>query len=237
MRSGEVLRAKFDGNMRESVGADAPAAPGVPAPSGAEADRLKGVSNLKRALLIPVDRITADPDQLRREFDPESIRELAESLKARGQLQPVRVRWDEAFGRWVLSCGERRWRAAVLAGLPEIQAVEAKGSLTPDEILEDQLVESCLREDLDPIEQAGAFKTLMESRGWSHRPLAEQLHIAPSTVSQALALLRLPAAVQERVEAGELALSAAYELSKVPDPEEQVWPVDSRKVAVPLGSR
>ena len=207
--------------MRESVGADSPAFPGIPAPAGAEAERLKGISSLKRAFLIPVDRIVSDPEQPRREFDPEGLRELAESLKTRGQLQPVRVRWDEPSGNWVLISGERRWRAAVLAGLPSLQAVEAKGTLTPDEILEDQLVENCLREDLKPIEQARAFKALMDVRGWSHRQLAEQLHIAPSAVSQAMALLRLPDAVQESVEVGNLAPSAAYELSKVNDPEDQ----------------
>ena len=207
--------------MRESVGADSPAFPGIPAPAGAEAERLKGISSLKRAFLIPVDRIVPDPEQPRREFDPEGLRELAESLKTRGQLQPVRVRWDEPSGNWVLISGERRWRAAVLAGLPSLQAVEAKGTLTPDEILEDQLVENCLREDLKPIEQARAFKALMDVRGWSHRQLAEQLHIAPSAVSQAMALLRLPDAVQESVEVGNLAPSAAYELSKVNDPEDQ----------------
>lgn len=221
MKSGDALRARFGGNMRESVGADAPAFPGIPAPAGAEAERLKGVSSLKRAFLIPVDRIVPDPEQPRREFDPEGLRELAESLKNRGQLQPVRVRWDEPSGNWVLISGERRWRAATLAGLPSLQAVEAKGTLTPDEILEDQLVENCLREDLKPIEQARAFKALMDVRGWSHRQLAEQLHIAPSAVSQALALLRLPDAVQESVEVGNLAPSAAYELSKVNDPEDQ----------------
>ena len=207
--------------MRESVGADAPAFPGIPTSAGAEAERLKGVLSLKRAFLIPVDRIVPDPEQPRREFDPEGLRELAESLKTRGQLQPVRVRWDEPSGNWVLISGERRWRAAALAGLPSLQAVEAKGTLTPDEILEDQLVENCLREDLKPIEQARAFKSLMDVRGWSHRQLAEQLHIAPSAVSQALALLKLPDAVQESVEVGNLAPSAAYELSKVNDPEDQ----------------
>src|SRR3954470_1641649 len=192
MKSGDSLRARFGGNMRESVGAGAPAFAGMPAPSGADAERLRGVANLKRAFLIPVDRIVADPDQPRREFDPESLRDLAESLKNRGQLQPVRVRWDEPSGNWVLISGERRWRAATLAGLPSLQAVEAKGAMLPDQILEDQLVENCLREDLKPIEQARAFKTLMDVRHWSHRQLAEQIHIAPSAVSQALALLRLP---------------------------------------------
>jgi ParB family chromosome partitioning protein len=207
--------------MRESVGAGAPAFVGMPAPSGVDAERLKGVASLKRAFLIPVDRIVADPEQPRREFDPESLRDLAESLKNRGQLQPVRVRWDEPSGNWVLISGERRWRAAVQAGLPSLQAVEAKSAMSPDQILEDQLVENCLREDLKPIEQARAFKTLMDVRRWSHRQLAEQIHIAPSAVTQALALLRLPDTVQESVEAGALAPSAAYELSKVEDPEEQ----------------
>ena len=141
---------------------------------------------------IQVDRVAPDPNQPRKEFEPESLRQLADSLKERGQLQPIRVRWDAAMERWVIIAGERRWRAAVHAGLPTITAVEATKPLTDDEILEEQLIENCVREDLKPIEQARAYKALIDPRGISQRQLAEKLRIAQATVAKTLALLDAP---------------------------------------------
>ena len=106
-------------------------------------------------LSIQVDRLVPDPNQPRKEFEPEVLVQLAESLKERGQLQPIRVRWDAAMERWVIIAGERRWRASVQAGLPTITAVEASKPLTEDEILEEQLIENCVREDLRPISKRG----------------------------------------------------------------------------------
>jgi ParB family chromosome partitioning protein len=117
--------------------------------------------------------------------------------------------------------GERRYRAAVAAGLPTLLCIESRGELSPDDILEDQLVENCVREDLKPIEQARAFRTLLDRRGWSHRQLAESLHIAAGSVARALALLDLPAAVQSAVEGGELPASTAYAIAALDDPAEQ----------------
>ena len=94
--SHEIRRCSAGKVRREHAGIGrrrCTAFPGIPTSAGAEAERLKGVLSLKRAFLIPVDRIVPDPEQPRREFDPEGLRELAESLKNRGQLQPVRVRW------------------------------------------------------------------------------------------------------------------------------------------------
>ena len=86
-----------------------------PAPDP-EARSFEGRSRLKTACEIRLDRIVADPNQPRVEFDPESLERLAASLRQRGQLQPIRVRWDEALDRYVVVVGERRWRAARLAG-------------------------------------------------------------------------------------------------------------------------
>jgi ParB family chromosome partitioning protein len=121
----------------------------------------------------------------------------------------------------VLISGERRWRAAVLAGVATLQAIETKGGLDPHDILEDQLVENCVREDLKPVEQVRAFKDLIDARRLSHRQLAERLHIAPSSVSMALALLDLPPNIQSHVEQGTLPPATAYEISKVENPVEQ----------------
>ncbi|MBV8607738.1 MAG: ParB/RepB/Spo0J family partition protein, partial [Singulisphaera sp.] len=135
--------------------------------------------------------------------------------------QPIRVRWDDTASRYVVVVGERRWRAAQLAGLESLACVVVAGEPTAEDLLEDQLVENALREDLKPIEQAKAYKSLMASRGLSTRQLAERLQIGAASVAKAIALLTLPCDVQEAVEAGQIAPGTAYELSKVEDPTEQ----------------
>jgi ParB family transcriptional regulator, chromosome partitioning protein len=233
MKAADELKARLGANMRESMGPTGPkpAAPSSPAVlHGATDSKYQGASRLKDALAIEVGRLMPDPDQPRKEFDPAELDDLAASLKARGQLQPIRVRWEESAGRWLIIAGERRYRAALLAELPTLVCIEAKGELDPDDILEDQLVENCLRSDLKPMEQARAFRTLIDRRGWSYRRLAESLHIAPASVVRALALLELPTALQDRVEGGELAPSVAYEVSKLEDSGDQTK-VAARAVA------
>ena len=181
----------------------------------------EGRRRLDSAAVIRVDRIVADPDQPRSEFDPDSLARLAESLKTRGQLQTIRVRWDDDLSRYVVVVGERRWRAAQIAGLETLACVVVTGSPARDELLEDQLIENCLREDLKPIEQARAFKALLTNRGLSLRSLAERLQIGHASISRALALLDLPGDIRDSVDRGEIAPNTAYELSKVADPAEQ----------------
>ena len=143
-------------------------------------------------------------------------------VKQRGQLQPIRVRWDEGRGVYVLVCGERRWRAARMAGLPTLTCVIMEGTIDLGELLALQLVENLLREDLQPIEQARAFRALMDRNGLVGQPACAELGIAQSNVVRALALLELPSGIQEKVEQGELSPSTAYEISKAPDVESQV---------------
>jgi ParB family chromosome partitioning protein len=183
--------------------------------------RWQGVAKSKNAIEVPLDKIAPDPDQPREQFDAESLERLADSLKTRGQLQPIRVRWDETRGIYVLICGERRWRAAKIAGMATMSCVVSEGPLDAGELLALQLVENCLREDLRPIEQAKAFKALMDRNGWSGNQAAKALGIAQPTVVRALALLELPETVQDQVDQGTLAPATAYEIGKVEDPAHQ----------------
>lgn len=220
----DKLAARFGGNIMESMGAGRAGGFALPT-AGAipeESAKYQGCTRIKSALLIPVDRVAPDPNQPRKEFEAESLCHLADSLKERGQLQPIRVRWEAAMERWVIIAGERRWRASMQAGLPTIIAVEAAKPLTADEILEEQLIENCVREDLKPIEQARAYKALIDSRGISQRQLAETLRIAQATVARTLALLKLPEEIQTSVDASEIGPAEAYQLSRVDNPEEQV---------------
>jgi ParB family chromosome partitioning protein len=220
----DTLRRNLGANVLESMGGgqDAPAAgQGATAGPRPVAPKYQGVERLKEASSIALDRIAPDPDQPRKEFDREALEELAGSLKARGQLQAILVRWSEDLERWVVVDGERRYRAAKLAGLPALKCIEDTAAKAAHEILEDQLTANCLREDLKPIEQANALRTLMDVRGWSRQQVADHLHLSRSQVSKALALLDLPADVQDQVDAGDLAPSVAYEVARIPDPESQ----------------
>ncbi|MFO0907039.1 MAG: ParB/RepB/Spo0J family partition protein [Isosphaeraceae bacterium] len=214
------LRRRAAGNVAESMGAGVENAPMTFATRAVPA-HLQGVVRSKDVAQIQVDRIAADPAQPREEFDEESLERLAESLKTRGQLQPIRVRWDEGQGLYTIVCGERRWRAAKLAGLASVSCVIVEGVLDPSELLAIQLVENALREDLRPIEQARAYRQLMDRNGWSTRQLARELSVAQPQVVRALSLLNLPEPVQEQVEQGALAPATAYEIGKLHDAAEQ----------------
>jgi ParB family transcriptional regulator, chromosome partitioning protein len=218
MKAASDLRTRLGAHMRESMGHPDPTPESAPAVAVIPGEsKYKNLLRVKEALKIPLDRLDPDPNQPRREFDAASLAELAASMKARGQLQAIRVRWEESACRWIIVAGERRYRAAMLAGLPTLMCVEAIGPLTPDDALEDQLVENCLREDLRPIEQARAFKALIDRRAWTQRQLAATLHIAQASVAKALALLDLPEDLQAEVDAGTVPATAAYEVAKVKD--------------------
>lgn len=215
----EAMRREAGANVGESMGqgrdrAATPVASTIPA-------RLQGLIKSKAAAEIPVDKIVPDPGQPRDEFDDDALARLAESMRTRGQLQPIRVRWEEARESYIIVCGERRWRAARMAGLSTVSCVIGEGEISPAELLALQVVENALREDLKPIEQARAYRALMDLHGWSGNQVSKELAIAQSSVVRALALLDLPAEIQGRVAAGDLAPSVAYQVSRIEDPEAQ----------------
>ena len=181
----------------------------------------EGRRRLETACAIRLERIIPDPSQPRTEFDRESLSRLAESLKTRGQLQPIRVRWDESADRYVVVVGERRYRAATLAGFDTIACVVTASDAAPEDLLEDQLVENALREDLKPIEQAKAYQSLLTAKGLTQGRLAERLQIGQASIARAVALLDLPEPIRDAVERGAIAPNTGYELTKVKDPVEQ----------------
>jgi ParB family transcriptional regulator, chromosome partitioning protein len=168
---------------------------------------------------VDINLVIPDPEQPRTDFDEEAIARLAASIRDKGQLHPIRVRWDEALDRWIIISGERRYRATRAAGLPNIDCYFHEDGISPSEVLEQQLVENLLREDLKPLEEARAFSALMELNAWTGKQVAEALRLSPSRVSRALALLALPESLQQRIEAGELGKTAAYELTKLDNEE------------------
>src|SRR5262249_39892060 len=163
---------------------------------------------------MDITRIIPDPEQPRKEFEADALRRLSRSMARFGQLLPIRVRWDERLGKWVIISGERRYRAALAAGLTTVSCHFVDGELSPARVLEEQLVENCLREDLKPVEQARDYRALMDLNAWSGGRVAEEHDLERSTVVKALALLKLPDEVQEQVESGIIPATTAYELAK-----------------------
>jgi len=167
---------------------------------------------------VSVDLIDPNPFQPRRAFPETGLKELAESIRASGLVQPVLLR--RAGERFQLVAGERRWRAARLAGLDAIPAVVR--DLSDREALELALTENLLREDLNPMEVARGLDALQSKHALTHEEIAARLGINRSTVTNTLRLLRLPVEIQVMVEAGKLSAGHARALLRLDSPDEQV---------------
>jgi ParB family chromosome partitioning protein len=159
---------------------------------------------------IPVDQLSPNPQQPRHQFDDEALAELAASIRRHGVLQPVLVS-EDGPQRFILVTGERRWRAAQLAGLETVPAVIRERLESADQ-LELALVENLQRRDLTPLEEARAFDHLRSSLGLSQAEIAARVGMDRSTIANSLRLLKLPAEVRELVERGELSAGHARTL-------------------------
>lgn len=200
---------KLLANMQETIGA---VAPQVSVPT-VQFGPLEGWRNDRGVGLLSLDRIIEDPDQPREEFDAEQLDGLATSVKAHGVLQPVLVRWRAEMERWMLVGGARRFRAAQAAGLQSIPAKKIEGEPSPVEILEQRIAEQLLRTDWRPLEESRAIRDIMASRSWNGRAASNALGLTEKRISRALALLRLPADLQARVDSGEIPPAAGVELA------------------------
>lgn len=177
---------------------------------GGRSDRPQGLGRGLAALIpqrapqpggsieIALDRISENPRQPRVRLDPDALATLVASVREHGVIQPVLV--TETLGGYQLVAGERRVRAARIAGLERIPAVVRQ--LADREQLELALVENLQREDLDPLESAGAYRQLIDEFGFTQEQLAERVGRARSTVANTLRLLELHPAVQAAVAAG-----------------------------------
>lgn len=204
---------QFDDHLSESVGVRTHDS--LPKLSPVANVRDIGRKPNRRFGRLAIDRIIPDPQQPRTEFEHEQLQQLSDSLKDKGQLAPIRVRWSEEHQAYVIISGERRWRAAQSASLREVDCYFVDDELTRSEILEEQLIENILRADLKPIEEAKSFQELMQLNDWGVRELARRLRVSPARVSRALALLNLSPELQQKVEAKEISPRAGYELSKL----------------------
>jgi ParB family chromosome partitioning protein len=155
----DELRRGAGGNANESMGGrDRREAATSAPPSGrstVERPRYQGLERLRGANEIAVERLTRDPSQPREIFDEAALQELVESIESLGVLQPIRVRYDEELAMYVMIAGERRLRAAKMAGLKSVPCIIQEGELTESQRLIEQLAENIIRADLQPVEQPG----------------------------------------------------------------------------------
>jgi ParB family transcriptional regulator, chromosome partitioning protein len=174
------------------------------------------MSQVQELRELSIDAVLPNPAQPRRRFDEEALKGLAGSLSERGVLQPVLVRPLED-GRYGLIVGERRWRAAKLAGLQTIPALVSRY----DDLaaLEAALIENMAREDLNPVEEARACETLVRELGLSHGQIADHVGRARSTVVNLIRLLNLSEEILELLERGKLSAAHGRVLLAAKNPE------------------
>lgn len=179
-------------------------------------------------ITLPVGAIVPNPDQPRRRFDDASMAELADSIAARGILQPIVVRPRE--GQYQIVAGERRWRAAQRAGLHEIPVVIK--DIPDSSTLELALVENIQRQDLNPIEEATSYQRLMQDFGHSQDELGRIVNKSRSHVANLVRLLDLPALVREMVAEGRLSMGHARALVTAADPVALARQVEAEGLSV-----
>jgi ParB family chromosome partitioning protein len=176
----------------------------------------EGVSG--REIALPLEKLRANPQQPRKNFDEEALQELAASIREHGIIQPI-VAEDAGDGTYVIIAGERRSRAARLAGLTEVPVLIR--SYSDEERMEISLIENIQRADLNPVEEAQAYRRLMELTGLSQDEVALQVGKNRSTVANTLRLLKLPQAMLEALEKGGLSPGHGRALLSIPDQKDQ----------------
>ena len=166
---------------------------------------------------VPLHRVEPNPLQPRKEFEPEAMQALADSIAEHGLIQPLTVR-EAGNGYYQIIAGERRWRAARMAGLQEVPVLVIEAD--DRKVMELALVENLQREDLNPMEEAQGYKTLMDEYGLTQNETAQRVGKSRPAVANALRLLKLPKSIQSLVADG--SLSAGHARALLPLEQEKL---------------
>ena len=170
------------------------------------------------SLSLPISQVEPGLKQPRKRFDEDSLQDLADSIRTHGVIQPLTVR-RLASGYYQIIAGERRWRAAKIAGLTEIPAVIIEAD--DRKVMELGLIENLQREDLNPVEEANGYKVLMEEYGLTQEEVAQRVGKSRPAVANALRLLALPDPVHQLLEEGKLSAGHARAILAAPTGELQ----------------
>lgn len=176
------------------------------------------LDNASKTVTLRISEIEPNRSQPRKQFDEESLAELSESIAQHGVLQPLLVR-PMTDGTYQLVAGERRWRAARMAGLTEVPVVIRE--MTDRQASELSLIENLQREDLNPMEEALGYKTLMGNYGLTQEEVAKVVNKSRPAVANALRLLNLPSRIAEMVSEGRISAGHARAILSFPTEQEQ----------------
>ncbi|MBC7742739.1 MAG: ParB/RepB/Spo0J family partition protein [Bdellovibrionaceae bacterium] len=202
----------FNNQPVEQIENNKPAKTSAPPPTAE-------IPNEQRIWHIAIDKLVPGVYQPRKNFEKESLEELATSIKENGIIQPIAVRKRNGGGFEIIA-GERRWRAAQMAGLHEVPAIIK--TITDREALQIALIENVQREDLDPIEEADSYQRLMEEFSLSQQDVADKVGKERSTVANAIRLLSLPNELKEMLAAKKISVGHAKALLSLTDKTKQI---------------
>ncbi len=186
-------------------------------------DNSKGIQKINISQIIP------NPSQPRKNFKDEDLKELSSSIKNQGLIQPIIIK-PIKDGQYQIIAGERRWRACQLNGMHEVECVIK--NLDDTNVLEAALIENIQREDLNVIEEANAYKGLINIKGINNENLAKLIGKSPSHVSNILRLLELDKKIQQMVVSGDLSMGHARALIGVPDAINKAKEIIEKKLSV-----
>ena len=186
---------------------------------GLDALFVDNTTNESQAVTLRISEIEPNREQPRKQFDEGALSELAASIQEHGVLQPLIVR-PMPSGSYQLIAGERRWRAARLAGLQEVPVVIRE--LDDNQAMAIALIENLQREDLNPVEEASGYQLLMERFALSQEQVAQQVGKSRPAVANALRLLALPEPIQDLLQEGRISAGAGKALLAIQDDEERI---------------
>ena len=204
----EKTKAKTPKGLGRGLGAFFDNVETVPVKASAKAELEKSDAE-NGVLRLKIRDIEPNPEQPRKTFDRDKLEALASSIKEHGLIQPVLVK-KEASGMYTIIAGERRWRAAKLAGLKEIPCI--LGEYSEKEIMELALIENLQREDLNPIEEAEGYQKLMETFALTQEEVAQRIGKSRSAIANSMRLNNLSAEIKKMVTAGQLSQGHARAL-------------------------
>ena len=191
----------------------------VAAPEKAAAVKEENNPDRIEAIYVPITSVSPNPNQPRKSFDPESISELAESIKSQGILQPLLVE-EIVPGKYSIIAGERRFRAANEAGLKKVPVIIKK--LSELERIQMSLIENIQRENLNPIEEATAYQYLMKRSGMTQEEVSEKVGKSRSAIANSVRLLTLNDSIKDDIISGNLTAGHARALLSLVNPSDQI---------------
>ena len=174
----------------------------------------------ERVQEVALHRLDPNPFQPRQAFDEQSLQELSDSIRLHGILQPILVTRGQG-GRYTIVAGERRWRAARKAGLVQVPVIVRQ--MDEQQLMEAALIENLQRTDLNPVEEAEAIQTLMQTYGFTQEAVSQRVGKSRSTVANALRLLSLPAGALQLVRDGQLSSGHARAVLMAPSAQQEAF--------------